>query len=99
MTNGEKIKEIFPNIKIITQYDNPFGDRFMVFRLNNENMQINMEWWNTEYKEPTTECGPKIDKSAMMHEIYMQGVNMAGEYQGCWVRFKEIEKIVDRYVR
>lgn len=41
----------------------------------------------------------KIDKSAMMHEIYMAGVNMAGEYQGCWVRFKEIEKIVDRYVR
>ena len=41
----------------------------------------------------------EIDKSAMMYEIYMQGVNMTGEYQGCWVRFKEIEKIVDRYVR
>ena len=41
----------------------------------------------------------EINKSAMMYEIYMQGVNMAGEYQGCWVRFKEIEKIVDRYVR
>lgn len=40
-----------------------------------------------------------IDKSAMMYEIYMKGVNMAGEYQGCWVRFKEIEKIVDKYFR
>ncbi len=39
-----------------------------------------------------------IDKSAMMCEIYMEGVNMSGEYQGCWVRFKNIEKIVDKYI-
>ena len=39
-----------------------------------------------------------IDKSAMMYEIYMKGVNMTGEYQGCWVRFKDIEKIVDKYI-
>ena len=39
-----------------------------------------------------------IDKSAMMHEIYMEGVNMSGEYQGCWVRFKDIEKIVAKYM-
>ena len=38
------------------------------------------------------------DKSAMMYEIYMEGVNMTGEYQGCWVRFKDIEKIVDKYM-
>lgn len=54
MTNGEKIKEVFPNTKIITQYDNPFGDRFMVFTLNNEDMQVNIDWWNAEYKESTT---------------------------------------------
>lgn len=39
-----------------------------------------------------------IDKSAMLYEIYMEGVNMIGEYQGCWVRFKDIEKIVDKYM-
>lgn len=39
-----------------------------------------------------------IDKSAMMYEIYMESVNMSGEYQGCWVRFKDIEKIVDKYI-
>ena len=39
-----------------------------------------------------------IDKSAIMYEIYMEGVNMSGEYQGCWVRFKNIEKIVDKYI-
>lgn len=42
--------------------------------------------------------GAPIDKSAMMLEIYMKGVNMAGEYQGCWVRFKDIEKIVDKHI-
>lgn len=39
-----------------------------------------------------------IDKSAMMYEIYMEGVNISGEYHGCWVRFKDIEKIVDKYI-
>lgn len=39
-----------------------------------------------------------IDKTAMMYEIYMQGVNMTGEYQGCWVRFRDIEKIVNDFI-
>ena len=39
-----------------------------------------------------------MDKSAMMYEIYMKGVNMSGEYQGCWVRFKDIETIVNKYM-
>ena len=39
-----------------------------------------------------------IDKSAMLIEIYMEGVNMSGEYQGCWVRFKDIERIIDKYM-
>lgn len=37
-------------------------------------------------------------KNDMMYDIYMEGVNMAGEYQGCWVRFKDIENIVERYL-
>ena len=61
MTNGEKIKEVFPDTKIITQYDNPFGDRFMVFTLNNEDMQVNINWWNAEYKEPTTKNDLGVD--------------------------------------
>ena len=87
MTNGEKLIETFPSIGL--------------YKKAHDGIQINFNsvWFNAEYKEPTTERGQEINKSAMMQEIYMQGVNMAGEYQGCWVRFKEIEKIVDRYVR
>ena len=49
-------------------------------------------------QEPVQPKQESIDKSAMMYEIYMEGVNMSGEYQGCWVRFKNIEKIIDKYI-
>lgn len=29
----------------------------------------------------------------------MEGVNMTGEYQGSWVRFKDIEKIVNKHFK
>ena len=31
-------------------------------------------------------------------ELWMEGVNMGGEYQGVWVRFKDIEKVVDKHI-
>lgn len=34
-------------------------------------------------------------KNEILYNTYMAGVNMAGEYQGCWVRFKDIENIVN----
>ena len=83
MTNGKKLKETFPDTKIITQYDNPFGDRFMVLTLNNEDMQVNIEWWNAEYKEPTTKNDLGVDDEertlALMYleqikEDYIEGV-------------------------
>lgn len=51
------------------------------------------ERWNCVFEEEPDE----IDKSAMLSDIYMEGVNMSGEYHGCYVRFKDIEKIVDKY--
>lgn len=39
----------------------------------------------------------RSNENDMMYDIYMEGVNMGGEYQGCWVRFKDIENIVKRY--
>jgi len=40
----------------------------------------------------------RINISNMLSDIYMEGVNMTGEYQGCWVRFKDIEKIIEKYM-
>jgi hypothetical protein len=50
VTNGEMMLSIFPNIKIITQYSNPFGDMFMLFAINNEDCQVSLDWWNAPYK-------------------------------------------------
>lgn len=61
-----------------------------------ENDHRQLAEWLGNYKR-LLEQEP-IDKSAMMQEIYMEGVNMGGEYQGCWVRFKDIETIVDKYM-
>lgn len=38
-------------------------------------------------------------KEDALHDIYMAGVNMTGEYHGCWVRFKDIENIVNEHFR
>jgi hypothetical protein len=60
--------------------------------------------WIRQMEERASDCPIEpleqepIDKSAMMYEIYMEGVNMTGEYQGCWVRFRDIEKIVNKYM-
>lgn len=38
-----------------------------------------------------------LDVSNMLYDIYMKGVNMSDDYQGLWVRFKDIEAIVNKY--
>jgi len=43
MTNGEKIKEIFPNINIY--------EHGSTYSINNE-YNFNASWWNAEYKDP-----------------------------------------------
>lgn len=32
-------------------------------------------------------------------QCWDSGVNMAGEYQGVWVRFKDVERIVDEHIK
>ena len=49
MTNGEKFKEIFS----ITQVDE--GELYAYAWLpNHDAAEISIDWWNAEYKEPTT---------------------------------------------
>ena len=31
-------------------------------------------------------------------ELWMEGMNMTGEYQGAWVRFRDIEKVIDKHI-
>ena len=48
MTNGEKIKEIFPNI---IKYGNILIDDTGALQ---KNILFDDSWWNAEYKDPTT---------------------------------------------
>ncbi len=49
MTNGEKFKEVFQ----ISQVDE--GELYAyVWLPNHDAAEISIEWWNAEYKEPTT---------------------------------------------
>ena len=38
-------------------------------------------------------------KNDVLLDIYMAGTNMTGEYHGCWVRFNDIENIVNEQFR
>lgn len=33
------------------------------------------------------------------HECWYEGYNFTGEYQGVWVRFKDIERIIDKHLK
>ena len=52
MTNGEKIKEIFPQAKITPQYVDMMLIGYDV-GIDGESF-FSDEWWDAEYKEPTT---------------------------------------------
>ena len=57
MTNVEKIKEIFPN----AEYLECEVVMDVVFARNQENW-FDLDWWNAEYKEPTTKNDLGVDK-------------------------------------
>lgn len=31
-------------------------------------------------------------------ELWMEGMNMTGEYQGVWVRYRDIERVIDKHI-
>ena len=53
MTNGEKLKEVFPDIQIFNVTENEQREKFIHIRLGGVCQAIELEWWNAEYKEPT----------------------------------------------
>lgn len=59
-------------------------------------------WYPEEYYNFAIDIMRKYQKIQQIKndtllDIYMAGVNMEGEYQGCWVRFKDIENIVNEH--
>ena len=49
-----------------------------------------------EVKEAVEMC--KVDVlDKIRAELWMEGLNMANEYCGVWVRYRDIERIIDKY--
>ena len=59
MTNGEKIKEIFPNIdtSIVGDYD-----VIDVYNLGMYCQTFDVDWWNAEYQEPSGSEKPNLSE-------------------------------------
>lgn len=76
MTNGEKIKEIFPNGVLTSGGNNSY--------YWGKDILVSKNWWNTEYKKPTT----KNDLEEAYNKGYEDGVKSVnicpycGEYIG-----------------
>ncbi len=52
MTNGKKIKAMFPSMKVGFITDSQIG---IYFVKNQHNAVVfSLDWWNAEYKEPVT---------------------------------------------
>ena len=47
-------------------------------------------------REESGFCQKVLDQ--IKAELWMEGMNMTGEYQGVWVRFRDIERIIDKYI-
>ena len=103
MTKAEKFKEVFG---ITADIDTiPFHCDFACPKAYDgcEDYCVAEDWWNDEYKEKRTSIGFNVKKAIensriqnMLTEIYMAGHNFTGEYQGCWIRFSDVEQIVLR---
>ena len=43
-------------------------------------------------------CILKSTLEDIKSELWMEGMNMVGEYQGVWVRYRDIEKAIDKHI-
>ena len=92
MTNGEKIKQAFPDLQI------DIGElEVYMWTTAHDAIDIPLEWWNAEYKEPTTKnC--RTCRNQGSHN----GVCDICKKYSCWTEIEPtnkndlgVEKIVD----
>lgn len=92
MTNGEKLKETFPNLRItiFESYVQVMGENY---EFNNA---YPLEWWNAEYKEPSSSDFPtksenpisSTTKNDSAHNLCDSCTNIGCEFQSGIVRTK-----------
>lgn len=78
-----------------TNYNLGYNDGFINGLMSNKEKTFDELLSNI--KELQNRIPKKIIKDAL-EEIYYEGVNMTGKYQGCWIRFKDVERIINKYI-
>ena len=96
MTNGEKMKEIFPQ-GIIS-----YSGIFIIFDINGYCQQYSPNWWNAEYKEPSYSEKPNkseiptgsptkndlaVDWDELKRKIFME---VDGGTDDRWLRYVDV---------
>lgn len=96
-SDGSPLENILSDaVREGTPLDNPTQ---MIDKSNFDPEQYKMDL------DATYQCGYNTGyKNAMSviddikADLWMEGMNMTGEYQGVWVRFRDIEKVMDKHI-
>ncbi len=85
MTNGEKIKQIFPGLQI----DEGELEVYM-WTTTHDAIDMPLEWWNEEYKEPASKNDVPDINVGKWQQINKNEVNVIPEYRcsNCGAEFK-----------
>lgn len=84
MTNGEKLKEIFPNIEV--KLDDK-TEIMIVKWADNTTKFFKTIWWNAEYKEPITKNDLGVDWDELKRKIFME---VDGGTDDKWLTYADV---------
>ena len=88
LTNGKVIQTVFPDTKIITQYDTPFGQKFIIVKIADKTIEFSLEWWEAEYDDILYKLNKKSKKPKLLECPDCRGQGtvydyLTGEIKSC----------------
>ena len=104
MTRGEAVKMMKAALECLTRDIHGDGE---ICRpelcdscpLNYEqgNLGQKQEWLRMAIEE-LSRWPLNIEMDLLKNDLWMAGVNLTGEYQGVWVRYRDISRIIDKHI-
>lgn len=100
MTNGEKIREVFPNARIKYHKATDLVDEHVTVFINGCDtcQDYSMDWWDSEYKEPATKSDLGVDcisREAVLNKILKFSVTdgRSVSVTGLWTEVNELPSV------
>ena len=63
MTNGENLKNIYPDLEIIREVEDVYVIMLETHNVCSPKLEVFKSWWNTEYKEPSSSEKPNLSEN------------------------------------